>query len=104
MALVQRLLDAGINWPEIKEVSADEQPLLGKTYVLTGSFNTISRNEIKALLIGLGAKVSGSISAKSDALVAGEKAGSKLAKADALGVPVKDEDAIVAELKGFGAI
>jgi len=104
MALVQRLLDAGINWPEIKEVSADEQPLLGKTYVLTGSFNTISRNEIKALLIGLGAKVSGSISAKSDALVAGEKAGGKLAKADSLGVPVKDEDAIVAELKGFGAI
>lgn len=104
VALVQRLLDAGINWPEIKEVSADEQPLLGKTYVLTGSFNAISRNEIKALLIGLGAKVSGSISAKSDALVAGEKAGSKLSKAADLGVPVKDEDAILAELKEFGVL
>lgn len=102
--LVNRLLDAGINWPEIKEMSADEQPLIGKTYVLTGSFNTISRSEIKSLLIGLGAKVSGSISAKSDALVAGEKAGSKLSKASDLGVPIKDEEAIVAELKAFGAL
>jgi DNA ligase (NAD+) len=102
--LVNRLLDAGINWPEIKEISADEQPLIGKTYVLTGSFNTISRNEIKAILIGLGAKVSGSVSAKSDALVAGEKAGSKLSKASDLGVPIKDEEAILDELKAFGAL
>lgn len=105
IALINRLvLDSGINWPDVKKVSADEQPLIGKTYVLTGSFNSISRNEIKELLVGLGAKVSGSISAKSDALVAGEKAGSKLKKAAELGVPVKDEDAILAELKSFGAI
>ncbi|WP_426357846.1 NAD-dependent DNA ligase LigA [Pseudocolwellia sp. HL-MZ19] len=84
-----------MSWPEIKTVSADEQPLLDKTFVLTGTLSQMGRNEAKAALQSLGAKVSGSVSAKTDYLVAGEKAGSKLTKAQDLGVEVLTEDELV---------
>lgn len=84
-----------MSWPDIKLVSAEEQPLLNKTFVLTGTLSQMGRNEAKAALQSLGAKVSGSVSAKTDYLVAGEKAGSKLTKAQDLGVEVLTEDELV---------
>ena len=67
------------------------QPLSGKTFVITGTLPTLSRDEAKDLLEAAGAKVAGSVSKKTDYLLAGEEAGSKLTKALALGVAVIDE-------------
>ncbi|GAA4355090.1 NAD-dependent DNA ligase LigA [Kangiella marina] len=85
---VQELIDLGIHWPEVRQKSDSELPLKGKTYVITGSFEGISRAEIKDKLESLGAKVAGSVSKNTSALIAGEKAGSKLTKAESLGVEV----------------
>jgi DNA ligase (NAD+) len=89
--LVEQLLQAGVSWPVIEAISSDHQPLEGKTVVLTGSLESMSRNDAKAKLQALGAKVSGSVSNKTAFVIAGEAAGSKLAKAEELGVPVHDE-------------
>lgn len=91
-AVINALIAAGLHWPEIEEKSQDQMPLDGLTYVLTGTLNQMGRSEAKAKLQALGAKVSGSISAKTHALIAGEKAGSKLTKAQNLGVNVLTED------------
>ncbi|WED21018.1 NAD-dependent DNA ligase LigA [Vibrio sp. JC009] len=94
--VIADLLEQGINWPEIEEVSEDTpQPLAGKVVVLTGSLSQMSRNDAKAVLQALGAKVTGSVSKKTDILFAGEAAGSKLTKAQDLGVEVRDEQALV---------
>ncbi|ATC98997.1 MULTISPECIES: NAD-dependent DNA ligase LigA [Pseudoalteromonas] len=90
--VIDALIAAGLQWPDIEEKSQDEMPLDGLTYVLTGTLNQMGRSEAKAKLQALGAKVSGSVSAKTHALVAGEKAGSKLTKAQDLGVDVLTED------------
>ena len=87
---VDELVEAGIAWPAIEAV-ADSLPLAGQTWVLTGTLERMSRNEAKAKLIGLGAKVAGSVSGKTAQVVAGPGAGSKLAKAEQLAVPVMDE-------------
>ncbi len=91
-AVVEDLLQQGIHWPEI---SAPEQgvelPLEGKTVVLTGTLSQLGRSEAKEALQALGAKVTGSVSKKTDILFAGENAGSKLAKAQELGVEIKTE-------------
>ncbi|WP_286889239.1 NAD-dependent DNA ligase LigA [Pseudoalteromonas sp. ESRF-bin5] len=99
LAVVNALIEQGVHWPALSAPSEDEQPLAGLTYVLTGTLNTLNRNDAKARLQHLGAKVSGSVSAKTDALVAGEKAGSKLTKAQDLGIDVLTEDDLIELLK-----
>ncbi|TWX53323.1 NAD-dependent DNA ligase LigA [Colwellia hornerae] len=88
-------LESIMSWPDIKVKSAEQQPLKDKIFVLTGTLTQMGRNEAKAELQALGAKVSGSISVKTDFLVAGEKAGSKLTKAQDLGVDILTEDELV---------
>lgn len=92
--VIQRLLDAGVNWPEEKPVYADSA-LAGKTIVLTGTMENLSRSEAKEKLLALGAKVAGSVSAKTDYVVAGRDAGSKLNKAQSLGIDVVDEATLI---------
>jgi len=89
-------LEAIMSWPKIEVKSDDELPLKDQTFVLTGTLSQMGRNEAKAALQALGAKVSGSVSAKTHYLVAGEKAGSKLTKAQDLGVSVLTEDEMIA--------
>ncbi|EPX7408191.1 NAD-dependent DNA ligase LigA [Cronobacter dublinensis] len=85
--------NVGIHWPAPQVVKAEEidSPFAGKTVVLTGTLSQMSRDDAKARLAALGAKVSGSVSKKTDLLIAGEAAGSKLAKAQELGIEVIDE-------------
>jgi DNA ligase (NAD+) len=90
--VVKALQDAGVRWPEAK--IAAEGPLTGKTFVITGTLPGMSRDEASALIETYGGKVSGSVSAKTDFVLAGAEAGSKLAKAEKLGVPVIDLDAL----------
>lgn len=90
LEIIRSLRDKGIHWPQIEQKKAEELPLSGITLVLTGTLNR-PRSEVKGELEELGAKVSGSVSAKTTALVAGEEAGSKLEKARTLSVPVLDE-------------
>ncbi|WMY75546.1 NAD-dependent DNA ligase LigA [Buttiauxella selenatireducens] len=85
--------EAGVHWPAPVIIKAEEidSPFAGKTVVLTGSLSIMSRDDAKARLVALGAKVAGSVSKKTDLLIAGEAAGSKLAKAQELGIDVIDE-------------
>ncbi|GHE20892.1 NAD-dependent DNA ligase LigA [Halomonas urumqiensis] len=87
---IQALIDVGLHWEE-SAVEAGPTPLEGQTWVLTGTMETMTRDEGKARLQALGAKVAGSVSKKTAGVVAGPGAGSKLAKAEQLGVPVFDE-------------
>ncbi|NNG42475.1 NAD-dependent DNA ligase LigA [Pseudoalteromonas sp. NEC-BIFX-2020_002] len=96
--VVEALIAQGIHWPELIPPSEESQPLAGLTYVLTGTLSVLNRNDAKARLQQLGAKVSGSVSAKTDALIAGEKAGSKLTKAQDLGIEILTEDDLIALL------
>ena len=96
--VVEQLRAAGVHWPENEGEHNTPQPLLGKTFVLTGSFPTLKREDAKAMLEAAGAKVAGSVSKKTDYVVAGEEAGSKLDKARELGVAVIDEAAMLALL------
>ncbi|WP_145562453.1 NAD-dependent DNA ligase LigA [Yersinia canariae] len=86
-------LEKVISWPEPQQIVVEEidSPFAGKTVVLTGSLTILSRDEAKDRLTALGAKVSGSVSKKTDLVIAGEAAGSKLAKAQELGITVIDE-------------
>jgi DNA ligase (NAD+) len=105
--LIRQLREQGIQWPEIKaQINSDStsgQPLLGKTYVISGSLYTLTRDEAKEKLQALGATVTGSVSKKTDCLVAGPGAGSKLTKAESLSVPVIDEDQLLLLLLEHGA-
>jgi DNA ligase (NAD+) len=100
---IEQLKAAGIHWPD-EVATAVDAPLLGLTYVLTGSLEIFSRDDAKAYLLALGAKVSGSVSAKTDYVVAGPGAGSKLQKAEELGVPVLTEEDLLALLKQHGQL
>jgi len=89
--LIADLQKAGIHWQEGEPQSTGHKPLLGKTYVLTGTLESMSRDEAKDKLQALGAKVAGSVSKNTTAVIAGPGAGSKLANAESLGVAVMNE-------------
>jgi DNA ligase (NAD+) len=89
--VVQQLRAAGVHWPEGEPAASTALPLVGQTYVLTGTLPTLSRDQAKAMLEAAGAKVAGSVSKKTHCVVAGAEAGSKLDKARELGVRVIDE-------------
>ncbi|QHE86014.1 NAD-dependent DNA ligase LigA [Hydrogenophaga sp. BPS33] len=93
--VVAQLRAAGVTWSENEGEQNTPQPLLGKTFVLTGTFPTLTRDQAKDLLEAAGAKVAGSVSKKTDYVVAGAEAGSKLDKAQTLGVAVIDEAAML---------
>lgn len=99
--LIDRLIAAGVHWDEtVKEVGP--QPLAGQVWVVSGTMNSMGRNEVKTKLESYGAKTSGSVSKKTTCLVAGPGAGSKLTDATALGVKVIDEDELLAMIAKFG--
>lgn len=100
---IQRLRGFGVHWSNYEAKPAEALPLAGKTYVITGTLSR-SRDDIKADLEALGAKVSGSVSKKTTALIAGENAGSKLEKAESLGVQVLDEVELQVLLASVDAI
>ncbi|MFT5758615.1 MAG: DNA ligase (NAD+) [Alteromonadaceae bacterium] len=95
-------LESIMTWPTLEKKSADQQPLIEQTFVITGTLSQMGRNEAKAALQSLGAKVSGSVSAKTHYLVAGEKAGSKLTKAQDLGIGILNEDELISLLSEHG--
>tara|TARA_R110002051_G_scaffold18679_11_gene53453 strand:- start:963 stop:3041 length:2079 start_codon:yes stop_codon:yes gene_type:complete len=90
--VITALRDDGVYWDKVAQVVSEGLPLDGQTWVITGALDSMARDEAKAKLQALGAKVSGSISAKTTALLAGDKAGSKMAKAEKLGVKVVGEE------------
>jgi DNA ligase (NAD+) len=94
--VIEKLRAAGVHWDTVEQVASDGLPLDGQTWVITGALASMARDEAKAKLQALGAKVVGSVSAKTTALLAGEKAGSKLTKAEKLGVKVVGEDEFLA--------
>ncbi|ROZ68571.1 NAD-dependent DNA ligase LigA [Ramlibacter sp. WS9] len=98
--VVEQLRACGVTWEEGEAAVRTPKPLAGKTIVLTGTLPTLSRDEAKDMLEAAGAKVSGSVSKKTDFVVAGAEAGSKLDKARELGVTVLDEDGLKALLAG----
>ena len=98
--VVQALRDAGVTWPEGEALAPTEMPLAGITVVLTGTLQTMGRDEAKEKLEALGAKVAGSVSKKTHYVVAGAESGSKLDKALALGVPVLDDTGLALLLSG----
>jgi len=99
---LQALKDAGVTWQEETVIVKEALPLAGETWVLTGTLSTMTRDHAKAKLEALGAKVAGSVSKKTACVVAGEAAGSKLEKAEKLGVPVLDEDGFQSMLEERG--
>lgn len=101
--VIDALLKAGFEWPESEGV-AEAVPLAfaGKTFVLTGTLPTLTREDAKEMIESLGGKVAGSVSKKTDWVVAGSEAGSKLDKAQLLGVAILDEAGLLALLDGKG--
>jgi DNA ligase (NAD+) len=101
--VIEQLRAAGVSWPETEPAPraiTAVGPLAGRTVVLTGTLPTLTRDEAGELVIAAGGKVSGSVSKKTDYVVAGDEAGSKLDKARALGVAVLDEEAFRRLLSG----
>jgi len=98
--IVAQLRACGVHWPEGPPAERVAKTLSGKTVVLTGTLPNLSREDAKALLEAAGAKVAGSVSAKTSYLVAGAEAGSKLEKAKQLGVPVLDEQGLLQLVEG----
>jgi DNA ligase (NAD+) len=100
LALIERLRSAGVHWRDV-DTAAEARALAGKTFVLTGTLENLSRNDAKARLQELGAKVAGSVSNKTDCVIAGPGAGSKLARAEQLGIKVIDEEEFLDLLKKY---
>jgi len=104
-SIIEQLQKAGMNWPESEPASAAENadlPLAGNVYVITGTLSEMGRDDAKQYLQSLGGKVTGSVSAKTSCLIAGEKAGSKLTKAQSLGVDILDEAEFIELLRNLG--
>lgn len=101
-AVIDGLIEVGVHWQDIAAKLQTEQPLLGQTLVLTGTLTSMGRDEAKEKLQTLGAKVAGSVSAKTHAVIAGENAGSKLSKAEELGVAVWSEQQMLDLFANFG--
>lgn len=93
--VVEDLIAQGVHWDDVVQVEIADNPLKDKNVVLTGTLTQLTRDQAKALLQSLGCKVSGSVSSKTDYLIAGEKAGSKLAKAQELGIKVLSEQEFI---------
>ena len=98
VAVVNDLIAQGVHWDDVEVKEVGENLFKGKTVVLTGTLTQMGRNEAKALLQDMGAKVSGSVSAKTDFVIAGDAAGSKLTKAQELGVTVLTEEEFLAQI------
>ena len=98
VAVVNDLIAQGVHWKTVETKEVTENHFKGKTVVLTGTLTQMGRNEAKALLQDMGAKVSGSVSAKTDFVIAGDAAGSKLTKAQELGVTVLTEEEFLAQI------
>jgi DNA ligase (NAD+) len=98
--IIDRLLAVGITWADV-EIKTEELKLQGQTFVLTGTLPSMSRDEAKQKLLELGARISGSVSKKTDYVIAGEAAGSKLKKAEELGIKVVDEAGLRKLLESF---
>jgi DNA ligase (NAD+) len=98
--VIEQLRACGVHWEEGAPAVQAPKPLAGQTVVLTGTLPTLSREEAKELLEAAGAKVAGSVSKKTSYVVAGAEAGSKLDKAQELGVPVLDEEGLRRLLAG----
>ena len=96
--VIEQLRACGVHWADQAPSAGARLPLAGKTYVLTGTLPTLSREQAKEMLEAAGAKVAGSVSKKTTAVIAGAEAVSKLEKAQGLGVPVLDEAALLALL------
>ena len=96
--LLARLIEAGISWPAVTR-SASAGELSGKTFVLTGTLSGMTREEAQAAILAAGGKVTGSVSAKTSYVIAGADPGSKLKKANELGVAILDEAGLLALLK-----
>ncbi len=94
---IRALRDAGVHWQALAS-TREAQPLVDQTWVLTGTLNSMTRSEAKARLVALGARVAGAVSKDTNRVVAGPGAGSKLTKAESLGVPVLDEAALIETL------
>ena len=101
--VIQNLRNAGVNWPESAQAVVPSGPLAGQTVVITGTLSSMAREQAQEKLEALGAKVSASVSKKTSLLIAGSEAGSKLAKAQALGVQVLDEDQFESLLRQHAA-
>lgn len=102
LEVIEKLQQAGVHWPDVEKQEIGEQPLAGQTFVLTGTLRQMGRNDAKEKLMVLGAKVSGSVSKKTSVVVAGEDAGSKLTKAQELGVTVWEEEQMLSLLRQHG--
>ncbi|MDD1630511.1 MAG: helix-hairpin-helix domain-containing protein, partial [Methylococcaceae bacterium] len=95
--IVEKIIKAGVHWEHEDYEPVQQQTLAGQTWVLTGTLQQMTRDEAKTFLESLGAKVAGSVSKKTTCVVAGQDAGSKLDKAQSLGVKVMDEAAFLKE-------
>jgi DNA ligase (NAD+) len=99
--VIKRLQELGVTWPDVEPLPtvASEDTLVGQTFVVTGTLESMSRDDAQEALIALGAKVSKSVSKKTSYVVVGAEPGSKAQKAEELGVPMLDEKAFLALLE-----